>query len=87
MKLISKYIETIETREGVSNAGKKWRFVTILTETADKYPVKCVLQLWNDTAEAVKQMRVGNEYTFTIKPESKENNGKWYTNIRCEAVE
>jgi hypothetical protein len=87
MKLVSKYIETIEQRDGTSNNGKAWRFITILTETVEKYPTKCVLQLWNDTSEAVKNLRVGSEYTFTIKPESKENNGKWYTNIRCEVVE
>jgi len=87
MKLTTKFIQVIEQREGVSNSGKQWRFITILTETSEKYPVKCVLQLWNDTAENVRNLRVGQEYTFTIKPESKENNGKWYTNIRCEAVE
>jgi len=81
MKLKNVIIEddNLFEKSGTSGNGKEWKYKLILVKTQDKYPSKIVLQLWGNLANATLTL---SEYDFDIVIDSREYNGKWYTDIK-----
>ena len=81
MKLKNVTIENdnLFEKSGTSGNGKEWKYKLILVKTQDKYPTKIVLQLWGDLSNTTFTL---SEYDFDIAIESREYQGKWYTDIK-----
>ena len=71
----------MELQKGTSAGGKEWQKKDFVIETLDQYPKKICLKLFNDVANV--PLEIGKKYTFHINIESREFNGKWYTNVNC----
>ena len=69
--------------------GATWKFQVGVFETlSTDYPKNVALQFWSDKNIALLEaLEVDEIYTAYCNPESKENNGTWYTNISCWKVE
>ena len=65
----------------------KFSIQDFLIETDGEYPKKVMLQAKPTAQSHVQRMGVGASGTFKIDVESKEFNGKFYTNIKCFAVQ
>lgn len=71
-------------KSGVSANGKRWTVQEFVVETDDKYPKKIAMSLFGD--DKVKQLgdfRLGDKITVDFDIESREFNGRWYT--QCNA--
>lgn len=77
-------LEIYEVQSGTSERGT-WQKQPVLIETTKKFPTKLYVQAppinltkWN--------LEVGRVYLFQLFLESKEYNGKWYTNLNVADV-
>lgn len=84
MEIKGKVIEILPIQEGVSNAGRSWQKASLIVETTEnpQYPKKIKISNMKN-AEAFSKLAVGSEVTFKVEIESREYNGRWYTEINC----
>lgn len=68
---------------GGSSARGQWKKQEFVIETAEQYPKKICLSLWGEKVDALKQFKTGEFVTASINIESREFNGRWYTDIRA----
>lgn len=87
VELIGKYIETLPVRTGTSNKGGEWRVQDFIMEIGGQYPKKVCISLWNDKMDALSHFSVGEDIKASVDIESREFNGKWYTNVKAWQVE
>ena len=66
--------------------GKKgeWQKQTVVVETEGQYPKNVALTLWNDK---VGSATYGEAITASIDIESREFNGKWYTEVKAWKID
>lgn len=77
--------EKLELVEGQTKAGKPYSKQTIIVEdTSGKYPTTIALQAWNDVCKAIAKVGEGTVMDVTIKIESREYNGRWYTDASIQ---
>lgn len=87
MELEAKVIQIDPIQSGTSKAGKQWQSRDIIVETLSSYPKKVKLKFFGDkNVETAAALRNGQVYTFHIDIESREYNGRWYTEATCYRV-
>lgn len=64
-----------------TGTGKKgeWHKQLFVIETKDQYPKQIAFTAWNDKCDLIP--RPGIEVTISYNPESREYNGKYYTDL------
>lgn len=82
-----KVIRVVDEKSGTSKDGKAWQVASILTETVGQYPRKVVVDFWGDMAKKAKSFSEGTTLSVELRPESREYNGKYYTNIKAGSFE
>jgi len=85
MQLTAKLIQILPLQSGMGKNGE-WKKQDIIVETDGQYPKKVCISIWGDKAnESVLQ--VGNILDISFDVESREYNGRWYTDIRAWKVD
>ena len=83
MELIGKIIQILPLQEGVSKAGNPWKKQEYILETlGTQYPRKVCFNLFGDNVDKFP-MQVGQDVKVSIDIESREFNGRWYTDVRA----
>ena len=73
--------------QGVGKSGNEWKKQEYILETNDgQYPKKICFNLWGDRIDQFN-IQEGEQLTVYIDIESREYNGRWYTDIRAWKVE
>lgn len=72
----------VQTGQGKNGQWKKQEFVL---ETGDTYPKKVCIAVWGDKID-MSQFRVGDPLQVSFDVESREYNGKWYTDVKAWKV-
>lgn len=72
----------LQTGQGKNGVWKKQEFIL---ETPGQYPKKVCLSLWGEKIDEVK-ISTGDKITAFINIESREYNGRWYTDVRAWKV-
>lgn len=67
---------TGEGRNGV------WVKQELILDTEEQYPKKVCLMCWGDKADEVKSFKIGERIKASINIESREYNGKWFTDVK-----
>ena len=67
---------------GMSKAGNAWQKQDFILETMEKYPRMVCINLFGDRVEKFP-VQVGRLVTVSIDIESREFNGRWYTDVRA----
>lgn len=67
---------------GTSKAGNNWRKQEYVLETMAQYPKKICFSLWGERIDQFS-IQEGEELTVQIDLESREFNGRWYTEVRA----
>lgn len=67
---------------GTSKAGNQWRKQEYVLETLGQYPKKICFSLWGDRIDQFS-IQEGEDLTVQIDLESREFNGRWYTEVRA----
>jgi hypothetical protein len=73
----------LQTGEGKNGPWKKQDFVI---ETESQYPKKVCISMWGDRIDE-NMIKVGNGVTASIDVESREYNGRWYTDVKAWKLE
>lgn len=86
MEVEGKVIAVMPEVTGVSRSGNPWKKRDYVIETFDQYPKKIAFDLFGDRADQFT-MNVGDTIKLYFDIESREYNGKYFTNIRGWKVE
>ena len=81
MDIKGKIIQKMDPQGGVSKAGNQWKKQEYVMETFDSYPKKVKFDFFGDRADQYP-LEVGDVITLSYDIESREFNGRWYTDIR-----
>ncbi len=81
MQLTARLTQLLPIQSG-SNKNGNWKKQDIIVETNDQYPKKICISIWGDKINAA-QLKVGNLLKIDFDLESREFNGKWYTDVRA----
>ena len=75
-------VQVLETKTGMKKDGSgSWYNAKILLETFGQYPKSVVVTIWGNDAMAVNDIELGTTLFVDVSPESKESNGRWYTEL------
>lgn len=85
MEITGKIIEILPENSGEGKNGT-WRSRDAVLETQDQYPRKVCFNLFGDKIDQFK-FEKGEMVTVHFDIDSREYNGRWYTNIRAWKVE
>lgn len=85
MQLTAKLIQLLPLQTGTSAKGQ-WKKQDIIVETDGQYPKKVCISIWGDKANE-NLLQVGNILKLEFDAESREFNGKWYTDLKAWKVE
>lgn len=80
MDFQGKVIQFIGETTGTSKAGNPWKKKEWLVETFGPYPKKVRLQCFGDRSDSIN-LQPGKNYTVYVDLESREFNGRWYTDV------
>ncbi|MBD5179248.1 MAG: DUF3127 domain-containing protein [Bacteroides sp.] len=89
MEITGKIIAALPEEGGVAKtSGKPWRKRNYILETQETYPKKVCFNLFGDRIDQYGALlAVGNDVTVSFDIESREFNGRWYTDIRGYKVD
>lgn len=82
MEIKGKFLRLGNLVEGTSARGA-WRKQELIIETIEQYPKQVCLLCWGDTIDALATLNEGDVIKAGISIESREFNGKWYTDVRA----
>ena len=82
MEFIGKFVKLGTMTEGNSPRGP-WKKQDVIFETTENFPKTICVVCWNDRVNEAATFYAGQIVTVHISPESREFNGKWYTDIRA----
>ncbi len=77
------HVLAVQTGEGKNGTWKKQDFVI---ETDGQYPKKVCLTIWGDKFNETF-LTIGNELLVSFDAESREYNGRWFTDLKAWKLE
>ena len=80
MEIEGKIILDLGLTSGTSKAGNPWKKREWVLETFGTYPKKVKFHVFGDRVDMMN-IEVGRDYTLSFDIESREFNGRWYTDI------
>lgn len=83
MEISGKIIAVLEEKTGEGKNGV-WHSQDAVLETVEQYPKKVAFNMYGDK---IVPMQIGSEVTVSFDIESKEFNGRWFTNLKAWKVE
>ena len=86
MELSGKVIQKLPEVGGNSKSGNAWRKQEFILETGGQYPKKVCVSLWGDKIDQFS-INAGENVTLSIDVESREYNGRWYTEVKAFKVD
>jgi len=86
MEIQGKIILALPEVSGVSKSGNSWKKREYVLETHDTYPRKVFFNFFGERADQYP-LNAGDEVTVSFDLESREFNGRWYTDVRAWKAE
>lgn len=85
MEIKGKIIQELALQTGMGKRGQ-WKKQEYILETQGQYPKKVCIAIWGDKIDTLN-LGIGDEATVSVELESREYNGKWYTEVKAWKVE
>ncbi len=85
MEIQGKVIDILNLQRGNGRNGE-WKKQDFIVETQDQYPKKICISMWGDKIDQFS-LKPGEMVTVGVNIESREYNGKWYTDIKAWKVD
>jgi hypothetical protein len=70
---------------GTSKNGNTWKKQEFVLETKDQYPKKVCFTVWGEKIDQFA-LQPGEEVTLSFDLESREYNGRWYTEVKAWGI-
>jgi hypothetical protein len=84
MDLTGQIVQVLPEKSGTSGRGN-WRKQEYIIEMPGDYPKKVCFMVWGDKIDQFG-IQEGQELTVSIDLESREFNGRWYTDVKAWRV-
>lgn len=81
MEIEGKLIMDLPEEGGTSKAGNVWRKKQWVIETFGQFPRKVIFYVFGDRINNFN-LELGKSYKISVDAESREFNGRWYTDLR-----
>ncbi len=85
MQITARLFQVLPLQSGMGKNGE-WKKQDIVVETDGQFPKKICISIWGDKINE-SQLQVGNMLTIDFDVESREYNGRWYTDVKAWKVE
>lgn len=85
MQLSAKLIQILPLQSGTGKNGE-WKKQDIIVETQEQYPKKICVSVWGDKIPS-QPLIVGINLLIDIDIESREYNGRWYTDVKAWKIQ
>lgn len=82
MEITGKFQQLLPEQRGASKNGGEWVKQSFVLESGDSYPKKVCISVWGDKID-LKSFTLGETVTASIDIESREFNGRWYTDVKA----
>ncbi len=86
LEITGKLIQTMPEQTGTGKNGTWVKQEFILETITEQYPRKICFSLWGEKAKILKQIQPGTTIQVSFNLESREFNGRWYTDARAWKV-
>lgn len=87
MEITGRLIQKLELQSGIGKTGNSWQKQEFVIETIEQYPRKICLNLWGDKIDVLTTLNIGDSIIVSFNLESREFNGKWYTDVKAWKIE
>ena len=84
MDISGKLIQLLQLQTGSGKNGQ-WKKQEFILETGDTYPKKVCIAVWGDKID-LNSFKIGDPLDVSFDVESREYNGKWYTDVKAWKV-
>jgi hypothetical protein len=81
MELTGKIVQVLPEQSGTSSRGS-WRKQEYIIEIPGDYPKQVCFMVWGDRIDQFG-IQEGQELTIAVDLESREYNGRWYTDVKA----
>lgn len=81
MEITGTLIQVLTPQTGTGKNGQ-WKKQDFIIETTDMYPKKICLAAWGDKID-ISKFSLGQTVKASFDVESREYNGKWYTDVKA----
>jgi hypothetical protein len=85
MQLTAKLVQLLPLQTGTGKNGA-WKKQDIIVETEGQYPKKVCVSIWGDKINE-SLLQVGSQLNISFDVESREYNGRWYTDVKAWKIE
>ncbi|RYY38454.1 MAG: DUF3127 domain-containing protein [Chitinophagaceae bacterium] len=85
MQLTAKLIQLLPLQTGNGKNGQ-WKKQDVIVETDGTYTKKVCISIWGDKIDA-SVLQPGSMLSFDFDVESREFNGRWYTDVKAWRVQ
>ena len=81
MEISGRIIQVLPLQSGTSKTGNAWKKQEYVLETKDNYPRKVKFDFFGERVDQFP-LTVGDDVIVSFDLESREFNGRWYTDVR-----
>lgn len=85
MDINGKILQLLPVQTGQGKSGNAWKKQEFILETGDTYPKKVCIAVWGDKID-LNSFKPGEAVTVSFDVESREFNGRWYTDVKAWKV-
>jgi hypothetical protein len=85
MQLTAKLYQVLPAQTGSGKNGQ-WKKQDIIVETEGQYPKKVCVTVWGDKID-IDKLQPGSLLKIDFDVESREFNGKWYTDVKAWKID
>ncbi len=85
MQLTARLVQLLPLQSGTGKNGQ-WKKQDIIVETEATYPKKICVSVWGDKIDTTS-LQQGNLLKIDFDVESREFNGRWYTDVKAWKIE
>jgi len=86
MEINGTLVQVLEAQTGIGKNGP-WKKQGFVIETKEKFPKKVHISAWNAAADSIERVQPGAALKVSFDVESREFNGKWYTDLKAWKIE
>jgi hypothetical protein len=86
LEISGKIIQILPEQTGSGKNGQ-WSKQDFIIETQEQFPRKICFSAWGEKAAIVKNMKPDMIVNVSFNAESREYNGKWYTDLRMWKID
>jgi len=86
LDITGKLVTKLPQQNGQGKNGT-WVKQDFIIETQEQFPKKVCISLWGDKVKELDSVNIGETLKLGINIESREFNGKWYTDVKAWKIE